>query len=65
MMVRHGGQACHWHKHLTSNLISIETQSVIPGEQLLISNDCCESDLLSGHVQLVVSEEGGGYHLGS
>ena len=60
-----GGQACHWHKHLTSNLISIETQSVIPDEQLLISNDCSESDLLSGHVQLVVSEEGGGYHLGS
>ena len=60
-----GGQAFHDCKDLTYNSNVVETQSVIPDKQLLISNNCSESDLLPGHDQLVVSEEGGGYHMGS
>ena len=60
-----GGQECNSHKDLTSNFNSIEMQSVIPDKQLLISNDCGDSDLLPGLDQLVVSEEGGGCHHGS
>ena len=59
-----GGQACNVCKDLVCNFNLIETQSVIPTKQLLISNNYSYINLQYGHDQLFIPEEGGGSHLG-
>ena len=58
-------EACQGCKVTNPNLNLNKMQPDIPYEVLHISNIYSDSDHLSGHDQLVVCVEGGGYHLGS